>query len=138
MRPAAMTSLGAVLSTATRPRIPLSILNVVPECDRIVVENIVTVAFDVSCFLRVAESNIDLNGNSYKIQIPFSAQRATISYRDMQKIMNYNPGRIDDIRLTLGLDGRMIFMIFITNDKTPYDVCEYDVIRIQKRRKLNS
>lgn len=129
-------SLGAVLSTATRPRIPLATLSVVPEADRIVVENIVNVAQDISCFLRIVETSVELAGPSYKVTVPFADKQCSFTYRDMQKLMTYNPSRLDDMRLTLGADGRLLFVMFITNEKTPYDVSEYDVVRVHKRRRI--
>ena len=130
-------SLGAVLSTATRPRVPLSVLDVVLESDRIVVENIINVTFDVANYLRVTETSIEYSTNTYKIVIPFADKSCSLAYRDMQKIMSYNPGRIHDLRVALNAESRLIMIIYVTDVKTPYDVSEYDIVRIQKRRRLN-
>lgn len=127
-------SLGMVLSTATRPRIPLSVLQTVPEGDRIVVENIVNVAHDVCLFLQVTQASIEVCNNTYKVVVPFADSKGA-SFRDLQKIMTYNPGRLEDIRLTLSPSGTLNMLLFIVNEKTPYDVCEFDVIRVGKRRR---
>lgn len=133
-----MASLSSVLSTATRPRIPLGTLNAVGETDRVVVENVVNVAHDLSCYLRIEETSIEINTNTYRVVIPFSDKRCSMSYRDMQKLMSYNPSRIDDMRLTISSEGRLLFVICITDEKTPYDVSEYDILRVQKRRRVSS
>ena len=130
-------SLGSLLTSATRQRIPINVLRVVPDADQIVVENIVNVAVDAMPFLKTTETGIECTANTYKVTIPISGNRG-VSQREMHQISAYNPGRIDDIRVDLHTSGYLILILTITDEKTPYTVSEYDIVRTNKRRRISS
>ena len=132
-----MASLNAVLATAVRPRVPLAALKQIPDSDRIVVENILNVAGSISPFLDLSQTSVQVVNNTYKTTVAFcDSPSVSVDFQDMQKLMTYNPGRIDTVRVFVDSEKRMKLCIFITNEKTPFDVSEYDVIRIQKRRRI--
>ena len=129
--------MNAVLATAVRPRVPLAALKQIPESDRIVVENILNVAGGISPFLDLSQTSVQVVNNTYRTTIAFcESPSVSIDYRDIQKLMTYNPGRIDTVRVFVDSEKRMKLGIFITDEKTPFDVSEYDVIRMQKRRRI--
>lgn len=130
-------SLGSLLTSATRQRIPINVLRVVPDAEQIVVENIVNVAVDTMPFLKTTEAAIECTANTYRVTIPISGNRG-ISEREMHQIAAYNPGRIDDIRVDLHASGYLTLTLTITDEKTPYTVSEYDIVRTNKRRRISS
>ena len=127
-------SLANALSHALRPSIPAPVLAVCAEHDRPVVENILYVTLEIIPLLNLELATAEVANSQYKITIPFSQEGVHVSYRELKQIVNFSPCRVENAIITQKT-AKPSLVLEICDEKSRASFCEFDVIRISKRKR---
>jgi hypothetical protein len=125
-------SLNAALNIARRARVPENVLAQCRQADRMVVENILSVAQEEIPTLDITRSTLTHEGGAYHVCVPSAKPRDKIRLRELMNIQGYNPGRIQDIEVVYFND--VLTLRFLVYDEAaPITTSQLDIVRICKK-----
>lgn len=119
-----------------RPNIPELITSTCDEDDKILLENVIHLALEIFTDVNISLASSTKSERSYDIRIPFSANLQCVSLREMQEVQNYSPARIADVAVESKADQHPHLKIVILRANARLVCTQYDVIRINKRRRM--
>lgn len=127
-------SLGHVLHSVMRPKIPDSLFVPCLEGDRQVVENILMVAQEVAPTLDVTRSSLTKEGKAYVVLVPSSSAGDSVGLNELRDIQGYCPARIQNIHVLYRNDS-IHLRISIVDETAPITSTHLDIVRMCKRRR---
>ena len=127
-------SLSNMLQPVRRAKVPDNVLNLCKECDKLVVENIVTVAQETIPTLDISKTSITVHNGAYVITLPSVTNADKFSLREMLDLQMYSPARIQDV-IVVKVQDNLCLQVHVLEETTRLVVAQMDIIRLSKKTK---
>ena len=127
------TSLERTLATVLRRGVPEGALACAAAADRVLLENVGTLAQQVVPELDLTRAQVERNGDTYTLRLPWSAGDAVVTLASLREIESYAPYRILDVSVSTSAGGACMAIQLATENK-PLVFTEWNVIRLKRRR----
>lgn len=126
-------SLSGVLQSVSRSRVPPHVLQKCKLMDQPIVENITHLAQETMPMLDITRMDVRVDGQAYRLSIPFSNQSAcTVMLSELKTVEAYSPARLREAKVAF--DGKVMTLELLVLDETaPLMVSDIDIIRVSKR-----
>lgn len=126
-------SLGSMLHSVLRPKVPESVLVPCLEGDRQLVENILMMAQELMPTLDITRAALVKENASYIVHVP-CAVGVEVPLNILLDMQAFNPGRIQNIYV-LYRNESMHVRVVIQDETTPITSTQLDIVRVCKRRR---
>jgi hypothetical protein len=115
--------------------VPDAVLRHCPECDRVLVENVLRLAQVELVVLNLASTTVALEPRKTVLKCALTGPAPSVSLSSMRSLQAYSPARVVEVRTTLN-DGSMLLVLEISDANSRISTSELEIVRITKRRRL--
>ena len=130
-----MASLNSMLQKELHNEVPDAVLRHCPECDRVLVENVLRLAQVELVVLNLASTTVALEPRKTVLKCALTGPAPSVSLSSMRSLQAYSPARVVEVRTTLN-DGSMLLVLEISDANSRISTSELEIVRITKRRRL--
>ena len=127
-------SLGSMLHSVMRPKIPDNVLMPCLEGDRQLVENILMVTQEIIPTLDATRASLTKEGTGYIVYVPSSTGGDAVGLNELRDIQAFCPGRIQNIHVLYRND-TITVKLCVQDETTPITSTQLDIVRMCKRRR---
>ena len=130
-----MASLNSMLQKELHNEVPDTVLRQCPECDLVLVENVLRLAQVELVVLNLASTTVALEPRKTVLKCALTGPAPSVSLSSMRSLQAYSPARVLEVRTTLH-DGSMLLVLEISDANSRISTLELEIVRITKRRRL--
>lgn len=126
-------SLGSMLHSVIRPKIPDAMLMPCLPGDRQLVENIIMISQELIPTLDVTRAALTKQGTAYSVVVPSATATDKVGLNELRDVQGFCPGRIQNIHILYRNDTINV-QIDIQDETMPITSTQLDIVRVSKKR----